>query len=226
MFYMNRNNIIRLILLIVLILSPLLGQSQSRDKELRTLHREIDRLSEMVARLKAEQARSTSIDTEMQSRNVDFTRNDSLRLIKLQRKQLASRARIDEITLDIINISKRLEEPGKRYALAKKMQQPKLVQKVGASGVAVDSTTIPQLLTARSIDLSAVKLVRDGKSLDQARLITIDALNEKQVLAFYQELKKEARYELYDIADEIVASDKVELVDARRSAIYFYLFTK
>jgi len=39
-------------------------------------------------------------------------------------------------------------------------------------------------------------------------------------------LDKDARYELYDIADEIVRSDKIELVDARRSAIYFYLFTK
>ena len=226
MLNMNKINTIRSILLIVIIFLPLLAQSQSKESEIKALHREIDKLSEMVTKLKAEQARSYSIEAEIKSPSTDFGKRDSLRLIRLKRKQVESRARIDQITLDIIKISKQLEDPGKRYALAKRMQQPKVAQKVSGQTGMVDSTEVLEVVSARSIDLSAVKLVRQGKSLDQARLLTIDKLSDKQVLAFYQALNKEARYELYDIADEIVRSEKVELVDARRSAIYFYLFTK
>ncbi|NQT61396.1 MAG: hypothetical protein HQ556_00420 [Candidatus Marinimicrobia bacterium] len=226
MLNMNRNNIIRSILLIVIMLSPLIAQSQSKDADVRALHREIDKLSEMVTKLKAEQARSYSIEAEIKSPSAGFNKRDSLRLVRLKKKQAESRVRIDQITLDIIKISKRLEDPGKRYALAKRMQQPKVVQKVPRPKGEPDSTEVPQVVTARSIDLASVKLVRKGKSLDQARLLTIDALSNGQVLKFYQNLDKNARYELYDIADEIVRSDKIELVDARRSAIYFFLFTK
>ncbi|MBT3254565.1 MAG: hypothetical protein HN995_13395 [Candidatus Marinimicrobia bacterium] len=226
MLNMNGNNIIRSILLIVVMLSPLVVLSQSKDSDVRALHREIDKLSEMVTKLKAEQAKSYSIEAEIKSPNGDFTKRDSLRLVRLKKKQAESRVRIDQITLDILKISKQLEDPGKRYALAKRMQQPKLSQKVASPGETPDSTEALLVVSARSIDLASVKLVREGKSLDQARLLTIDALSDEQVLVFYQNLDKDARYELYDIADEIVRSDKIELVDARRSAIYFYLFTK
>ena len=226
MLNMNKINIIRSVILIVIILSPTFAQSQAKESDVSALHREIDKLSEMVTKFKAEQARSYSLEAELKAPNGDFDKRDSLRLVRLKRKQAESRARIDQITLDIIKISKQLEDPGKRYALAKRMQQPKVTQKAASQEGTLDSTATPQLVSARSIDLSAVKLVRQGKSLDQARLLTIDKLSDKQVLAFYQDLSKEARYELYDIADEIVRSEKVELVDARRSAIYFYLFTK
>ena len=226
MLNMNGNNIIRSILLIVVMLSPLVVLSQSKDSDVRALHREIDKLSEMVTKLKAEQAKSYSIEAEIKSPNGDFTKRDSLRLVRLKKKQAESRVRIDQITLDILKISKQLEDPGKRYALAKRMQQPKLSQKAASPGETPDSTEALLVVSARSIDLASVKLVREGKSLDQARLLTIDALSDEQVLVFYQNLDKDARYELYDIADEIVRSDKIELVDARRSAIYFYLFTK
>lgn len=226
MLNMNKIKTIRSILLIVIILSPSFVQSQSKGSDVSALHREIDKLSEMVTKLKAEQSRSYNLETEIKSPKAEFGKRDSLRLVRLKRKQAESRARIDQITLDIIKISKQLEDPGKRYALAKKMHQPKAPQKVMSQPGAPDSTLTPEIVTARSIDLSAVKLVRQGKSLDQARLLTIDKLSDNQVLAFYQELNKDARYEMYDIADEIVRSEKVELVDARRSAIYFYLFTK
>jgi hypothetical protein len=207
-------------------LSPLFALSQPKDSDVKTLHRQIDKLSEMVAKLKAEQSHSYQLGAELKSPHVDFDKRDSLRLIRLRKKQAESRARIDQITLDIIEISKQLEDPGKRYALAKKMQQARVVKPTVNQEASSDSTDVTQVISARSIDLSAVELVREGKSLDQARLITIDALSSEQVLGFYQGLEKDSRYELYDIADEIVSSDKVELVDARRSAIYFYLFTK
>ncbi len=226
MLIMNKINIIRSIILVVLILSPLFAQSQSKQSDVRALHREIDKLSNMVTKLKAEQARSYRLDAEIKTPNASFDISDSLKLVRLKRKQAESRARIDQITLDIITISKQLEDPGKRYALAKRMQQPKVIQIAASQQELQDSTGIQGVVTARSIDLSAVKLVRKGKSLDQARLLTIDNLSDKQVVAFYQDLNKEHRYELYDIADEIVRSEKVDLVDARRSAIYFYLFTK
>mgnify|MGYP006919310220 CR=1 FL=1 len=226
MLNMNKITIIRSILLIVIILSPAYAQSQSKESDIRALHVEIDKLSEMVTKLKAEQARAYSLEAEIKSPTADFGRRDSLRLVRLKRKQVESRARIDQITLDIVKISQQLADPGKRYALAKRMQQARVTQKAAPLEGVLDSTAVLEVLTARSIDLSAVKLVRQGKSLDQARLLTIDRLDNKQVLAFYEDLNKEARYELYDIADEIVRSEKVELVDARRSAIYFYLYTK
>ncbi len=226
MLNMNRNNTIRSILLLIIVLSPLLALSQSKDSDLRALHREIDKLSEMVTELKAEQTRSYDLEAEIKSPNIDFNKRDSLRLVHLRRKQAESRARIDQITLDIIKISKQLEDPGRRYALAKKIQQSKVVQKDEVQEAKSDSTKNLLVINAQSIDLLAVKLVREGKSLDQARLMTIEALADEQVLEFYQSLKKEARYELYDIADKIVLADKVDLLNARRSAIYFYLFTK
>ncbi|NQV41980.1 MAG: hypothetical protein HQ506_06455 [Candidatus Marinimicrobia bacterium] len=223
---MNKISIRRSIILIVLILSPSFAHSQSKESDVRTLHREIDKLSDMVTKLKAEQVRSYSLEAKIKSPNADFSKVDSLRLVRLKRKQAESRARIDQITLDILKISKQLEDPGKRYALAKKMQQPQLIQKAAPHKATPDSTEVLGVVSVRSIDLSAVKLVRQGKSMDQARLLTIDRLSHKQVLVFYQDLNKEDRYELYDIADEIVRSENVELVDARRSAIYFYLFTQ
>ncbi len=226
MLNLDKNRTIISFLLITIMLSPMMAQSQSRSSDVKALHREIDKISEMVTKLKAEQARSYSIESEMKNPTADFSKRDSLRLVRLKKKQAESRERIDQITLDILKISKQLEDPGKRYALAKKMKQPKVAQKTGEAEGVVDSTEVLEVVSARSIDLAAVKLVREGKTLDQARLLTIDDLSDEQVLAFYKELDKTARYELYDIADEIVSSDHVELVDARRSAIYFYLFTK
>jgi hypothetical protein len=85
---------------------------------------------------------------------------------------------------------------------------------------------IPTAISSRSIDLAAVKLVRKGNSLDQARLLTIDQLTDDQVQDFYRGLAKVDRYELYDIADEISVSEKIDLLKARRAAIYFYLYTR
>lgn len=226
MLNMNKTNTIRFIWLAVIILTPLLGQAQPRESNVMALHREIDKLSEMVDKLRAEQAKSYELEAEMKSPPAELGKRDSLRLVRLKRKQAESRARIDQITQDIIKISKQLEDPGKRYALAKRMQQPQAPQTAGPPVTAHDSTEVLGVVNARSIDLLAVKLVRQGKSLDQARLLTIDKLSEKQVFAFYRSLNKVDRYELYDIADEIAISENVELVDARRSAIYFYLFTK
>jgi len=226
MLNMSPKKIIKSILLSMIILMPLFAQAQSRASHVKDLHREIDKLGAIVTQLEAERARSSNIEAQMKSSSVRFSTRDSLRLVQLRRKQAESRARIDQLTMDIIKISKQLEDPNKRYALAKKMRQTKLNQNTATQKASLDSVRAPEVISARSIDLSAVKLVRQGKSLDQARLITIEALNDKQVLTFYQNLDKEDRYELYDIADEIVLSDQVKLVDARRSAIYFYLFTK
>jgi len=222
---MLNRNIIRSILL-AFMLVPLVMVAQTRDSDVRTLHREIDKLSEMVEKLKAEQARSYRLEDEMKLPQSDFNKRDSLRLVKLRRKQAESRARIDQITLEILKLSKALEDPGRRHALAQRMKRPPTQKPPEVLEDSKDSTKTTEKVSARSIDLAAVKLVRQGKSLDQARLLTIDSLSEDQVLAFYRELEKTARYELYDIADEIVASEGVTLVDARRSAIYFYLFTK
>ncbi len=223
----QRNYNLKPLLMVCLFLLPMLGQAQPKDSDVNALHREIDNLSEMLTQLKAEQSRARRIGYEIETPHKDYTKHDSLRLVSLKRKQAESRAKIDEITLDIIQISKQLEDPGKRYALARKIQNPRQrpLPSVDAQ-VAADTSATVKVVSARSIDLAAVKLVRQGKSLDQARLLTIDELSNEQVSAFYRELPREDRYELYDIADEITLSEDVKLPDARRSALYFYLFAK
>lgn len=226
MLDMNRKVLIRSRFFALIFLVPLYTFAQSRAAHIDDLHREIDKLSDMVTKLEAERARSSDIQSQVNSATADFSVRDSLRLVRLKRKQSESRARIDQLTLDIIKLSKQLEDPRKRYALAKKLKQEKL-QPASATPKSISgSTEAPEIIDARSIDLLAVKLVREGKSLDQARLLTIESLSDEQVRTFYYNLGKEDRYELYDIADEIVRSENVKLVNARRSAIYFYLFAK
>lgn len=224
---MNRNMIIKTILLINTFCITLLAAPQTDEANVKSLHAEIDKLSKMVDQLKSEQANSDRLHSEIYAPTADFNKRDSLRLIQLRRKQAASRARIDQITLDILKISKQLEDPGKRYALAQKMKQSKQpAEPASPSKASPDSSQVLQDVSARSIDLAAVKLVRAGKTLDQARLMTIDSLRNEQVFTFYENLNKTERYELYDIADDIVRAEKVDLLQARRSAIYFYLFAK
>lgn len=218
-----RNFTFRLILGVLML--AVLTQAQEVEPETVILNRKIDKLTKMLSQLKKEQGRSSRINVELDDSG-DYSKRDSLRLISLKRKQAESRSRIDDITLEIINLSKQLEDPRKRYALARKIQEGGQKRKLDGLDQVTDSSSTPDNITARSIDLAAVKLVRQGKSLDQARLLTIDELSHKQVLAFYRALEKDSRYELYDIADEIADSEGVGLQDARRSAIYFYLFTK
>jgi len=214
-----------MILSLFMLSMPGLIHAQGPQSEIEVLKTKVDELSQMVDRLKAEQSHSADLDQELQSWDQDFTRRDSLRLIALRRKQSESRARIDALTVEIIRLSKQLEDPRKRFALAKKLKQSKYKGSQAKpeqqkSVAAVDS------ISARSIDLLAIKLVRQGKSLDQARLLTIEKLDNEQVLSFYRGLSKTERYKLYDIADGIVASEQADLMDARRSAIYFYLFAE
>lgn len=219
--------IIRLTILVFIILLPTFGQSQSRDSDVRSLNREIDRLADMLTKLKAEQAKARTFDVELETPTQDYSKRDSLRLRAVKRKQADSRARIDALTLQVLKISKQLEDPGKRYALAQRMKRNEQAQNSIPNEIGVEDTSnVPMVVSSRAIDLSAVKLVRQGKTLDQARLLIIDQLTQHQVLDFYRGLEKQARFELYDIADEIAASENMDLTESRRSAIYFYLFTK
>ncbi len=219
-----RNSITKF--LIIIFVLPIFLQGQTGESEVEVLQAKVDELSKMLTELQSEQSQSNKVDVELDKPRQKSPQSEKQRLKALHRKQAASRARIDAITQDIIELSKQLEDPRKRYALAKKLQaQSNPKQKKSAEGIA-GAAFVPDKISARSIDLVAVKLVREGKSLDQARLLTIDQLTSAQVLAFYRDLTKESRYELYDIADEIAETEGVELDDARQSAIYFFLFAK
>jgi len=221
-----RNLTVKSLILILIFTLPTLSLAQSRSTNAKSLHQQIDQLSQMLTELKAEQDHSQTIKTELAVPPGGFSKRDSHRLLALRRKQAQSRALIDALTEDIIKISKELEDPRKRYALAKRMQADRESELVTVEAVAPKNQSGSTAVSARSIDLSAVKLVRQGNSLDQARLLTIDQLTDDQVQIFYRGLPKVERYELYDIADEISVSEQVELVKARRSAIYFYLYTR
>ncbi|MEA3286537.1 MAG: hypothetical protein U9Q77_04090 [Candidatus Marinimicrobia bacterium] len=216
---------IRSLIITIIFVFPLLGQSQVARVEVGALHMKIDKLNKMLTQLKADQHRSRNIGVRLETPARDYSKLDSLRLVALHRKQAESRSRIDILTLEIIKLSRQLDDPKRRYALAKRMQEHRTASLAIPDNVCSD-TTIPFRITARSINLAAVKLIRQGKSLDQARLLIIDNLSNEQVLTFYRDLPRIARYHLYDIADEMANTDAVDLMDARRSAIYFHLFTK
>jgi len=222
---LNKYLFIRSVIVCMLVI-PFGLTAQASDKNTKALRYEIAKLSDMVETLKAEQARSYQIEAQMNKPAADFGPRDSLRLLTLKRKQADSRARIDQLTLDILKLSRALENPNRRFALARKLKEPQQAPLTQPVETPRDSSNIIARVNVRSIDLAAVKLVRMGKSLDQARLMTIEALEPAQVLAFYRDLERNDRYELYDIADEIVANEGVELAEARRSAIYFYLYTR
>ncbi len=217
---------IKSFVLIILVLSTAIGNAQTRDLDIHSMNKEIDRLSNMLTKLKAEQANSNRLALEINSPGSESPRRDKQRLQALRNKQAESRSRIDALTQEIVKISKQLEDPNKRFALAKRMQRVQTVKLVDSESSLEDTSIASETISARSIDLSAVKLVRQGKTLDQARLLVIDKLSKDQVLNFYQTLDKQDRFELYDIADEIVLSEDVEVMEARRSAIYFYFYTQ
>ncbi|MCF7823453.1 MAG: hypothetical protein K9N35_04705 [Candidatus Marinimicrobia bacterium] len=216
---------IHLLLGLLICMLPGLLNAQGKKSEIAILNAKIDQLSQMLEQLKSEQNHSMKLDQELEAPRGDFNKQDSLRLVTLQRKQAASSAKIDALTMDIIKLSRQLEDPKKRYALAKKLKEPKPRTTLAPTRQKDSSSTIDSV-SARSVDLAAVKLIRQGQSLDQARLLTIEKLSDEQVLKFYRGLAKEERYKLYDIADDIVQSEGIEMMNARRSAIYFYLFTK
>ena len=193
---------IRFILILLVLVLPITVFSQSRQAEVDQLHAKIDKLSEMLDQLKAEKHHAMNAAEAFSTTPKDHSRRDSLQLLSLRRKQAESRTRIDALTMDIIRLSKQLQDPKKRYALAKKMKQPKpkKAAKIQRQSEKQDSTKTLDTVSARNIDLAAVKLVRKGKSLDQARLLTIDQLTDDQVLGFYRGLDKNSRYKLYDIA--------------------------
>lgn len=220
---------ILLILILLVIVLPITVLGQSRQAEVDQLHAKIDKLSKTLDQFKAEKHHASNVDEAFSTTPKNHSRSDSLQLLSLRRKQAESRMRIDALTMDIIRLSQQLQDPKKRYALAKKMKQPKPqknTDKIQRQLEKQDSTKTLDTVSARNIDLAAVKLVRTGKSLDQARLLTIDQLTDDQVLGFYRGLDKNSRYKLYDIADDILKDEDGEMINARRSAIYFYLFTK
>lgn len=213
-------------MLVCVLLSPmyLLGQTSASDNA--QLHKKIDELSTIIEQLKAERSFSGDIGNTLHEHETDFTVRDSLQLVSLKRKQEESRARIDALTLEVIRLSKHLEDPKKRYALAKRMKENQIKKLNPKKDNPKNEDTVVDTISAQSIDLAAVKLVRKGHSLDQARLLIVDKLTNKQVLDFYQGLKRDDRYRLYDIADNIIEAEGSNVTSARRSAIYFYLFAK
>ncbi len=214
------------LLITLLMMFPLAVLTQQAPPTLKDLQHEIDQLNEVITRLEADQMRSRTLHHKSTDAGKVFTKHDSLRLKYLNRRQRELRAQIDVLAVEILKISKALQDPNKRYALAKKIQQASPPNQPGSVKKAQDIPPKAGPVSARSIDLAAVNLVRQGKTLDQARLLVIDELSIEQVNTFCHNLPKSDRHDLYDIADDIVAAEGVDLNDARRSAIYFYLFAK
>ena len=190
-------------------------------------NQDVKQLTLTLHQLKAEQSRARHLQDKLTADNSDYSARDKQRLQVLKRKQAESRMRIDALTMELIRLTEQLQDPEKRLALAKKLQQgPPPPATVETASNQTDSTnqTIP--VSARSVDLEAMQYIREGQSLDQARLTIIENLRPEDVLTFYQELPREERYELYDMADEIARTEHTDLVAARRTAIYFYLFAR
>lgn len=215
----------RLIVACYLLALPLVLSGQSSATDTEQLHQKIDELSRIVEQLKAEKSLSGDIGNILDEHARGFTVRDSMRLVSLKQKQEESRARIDALTLEVIRLSKQLEDPNKRFALAKRMKQNQLTKLNPEQNAPNTESSVVDSISAQAIDLAAVKLVREGKTLDQARLLIIDKLTVPQVLDYYQNQSKEDRYALYDISDNIIREEGSDISAARRTAIYFFLFT-
>ena len=204
---------------------------QDQSKQLEDMQRQIQHLTLMVAELsrsvESMDAVPDTVVVEQESskephRPKFYTRQDSLALLELRKRQAESRQQIETLTLELIQISQQLKDPDRRIALAKKLKEqplpPKQKPEAKAAGIAIE------VINARNIDLAAVELVRQGQTLDQARMNIIDGLGNDQVLDFYQSLDREERYRLYDTADEILIRDGGDLQSARRGALFFYFY--
>jgi len=209
---------------------------QYQDNRLLALQNQVVLLTRMMGEIQAtlEELETSEPGPETQDQSTRrpapqedvYTRRDSLILADLRQRQVDYRRQIDALTVELLEISEKLKDPDRRYALARKLQEReenpppgKRVSTPAAKPIHIDN------ISARSIDLAAVDLVRAGHSLDQARMLIIDDLPDDQVLAFYQNLPRAERYRLYDIADEILAQEGKTMTDARRAALFFYFYT-
>lgn len=201
-------------------------QMEALQQQINDLTRMMGELTNSVQTLAVKDSVEKSTPAQPRKKTQLYTHQDSLELIILKRREAESRRQIDALTLEIMQLSEELKDPNRRYALAKKLKEQgdKPVQKKTpdqiASPVEIDK------VSARAIDLAAVELVRKGQALDQARMSIIDGLDDARIQTFYQELPREERYRLYDLADEIMARDNTDLAQARRSALFFYFYTQ
>lgn len=182
-------------------------------------------IKEMVTTLQAEQLRSDSLVSKMIIPGPVLTHQDSLDLKARRKQQAAIRARMDILTMQLLWISERLQDPRTRTALAKKLKSPsKASAHTEVKSIEPEEKALPAV-SARMIDLAAVPLIREeGLSLDQARLQVVEALTLEQVSQYYASLSREDRYKLYDIIDATVQSKTVDFNIARKSAIFFQLY--
>ena len=197
---------------------------EALQHQINALTRMMGELTTSVQTLAEKDTVIATVTAKPRKRTQIYTRQDSLELLDLKRRETESREQIDRLTQEILEISQKLKDPDKRYALAKKLQERGSEPVPGPISDEKPEIQI-ETISARSIDLAAVDLVREGKSLDQARMMVIDALADDQVLRYYQELPREERYNLYDIADEIMSKEGIDLLNARRSALFFHFYT-
>ena len=212
-------------LLLILIPAGTYGQDLAVD----TLGSESDisKLQDIVSTLQAEHQRSDRLTSQIIASRLILTRQDSLELRQTKEQQKSIRARIDILTMQLLWISERLQDPRTRHALARKMQTA--ARSVSAPHPTSAVEPVPQTgpVTARYIDLAAVRLIREeGLSLDQARLQVIEALSPEQISSYYAGLSREDRYALYDMIDEAVQTDSLSFDIARKSAIFFQLYAQ
>jgi hypothetical protein len=210
--------------LILIIPAILWGQSDLHDAE--QLQNKIEELSGVIEKLKAERHLSDDLHNVLRSQATYFSVKDSIQLVRLRQKQMASRARIDALTYEVIQISQQLQDPKRRYALAVKMQERKKAAIHPTKSVTYKEPSVIDSLSNKSIDLAALSLVRQGMTMDQARLKIIDLIPAEQIVEFYHDLSKEDRYSLYDLADNIIKSEGSEVSEARRTALYFYFYSE
>lgn len=154
----------------------------------------------------------------------NFSQNDKHRKRVLLKKQDQMRGQLDILSMQLLWINEQLQNPDTRVALSKKMKEAPPTTPNTVS-VKEDDPQPSLPITARSIDLAAVELIRnEGLSLDQARLAIIEGFSEDQVAQFYKALSREERYALYDVIDKAMFDESYEFNLARKSAIFFHLY--
>ncbi len=198
-----------------------LREMQEQIRQLTLMVSQLSRSLEDIQEIPVDTMAVEETETEETSPGI-YTESDSLALRELQQRQAASRRQIDALTMDLIEISRKLKDPDRRMALARKLKDGSAPRAEPPPG---NHDSLEEI-NPRDIDLAAVELIRQGQTLDQARMAVIEDIGSDRLSQFYKDLPREDRYHLYDIADEIMDRKKSDLDAARREALFFFFYVQ
>lgn len=193
------------------------------------LNATINTLNELLVKMseKATQKPTPSISKKEIQEN-EFRQlivEDSLQQIRLRERQRQIRHQLETVSLEINEIAQQAKDPDSKKSLIKKLKAERGLDVKDAEPEPLNRTVLKEISRAE-IDVASITYVRDGFSLDKARLMVLESLDDDDVIRYYQTLEDKDRYRLYDLMDRLQYENKLPVRQARKTAIYFFLYTE